>query len=98
MIHRFVKMTFKPEEVKQFLVVFEQSKNAIADFPGCMGLKLIQDTASENILYTFSLWAAPSALEAYRNSELFKSTWAKTKVLFADKPLAWSTLVIDQVK
>ena len=30
----------------------------------------------------------------YRNSELFKSIWAETKVFFNDKPLAWS---VDKV-
>ena len=29
-------------------------------------------------------------LENYRNSALFKNVWAKTKVLFNDKPQAWS--------
>lgn len=98
MIHRFVKMTFRPEEVVQFKLVFEASKQNIAAFPGCLGLKLIQDIDKENILYTYSIWAEKADLEAYRNSNLFQTTWAKTKVLFADKPLAWSTIVVDQVK
>ena len=34
------------------------------------------------------------ALNAYRHSELFRSTWAKTKVLFAEKPIAFSTNAI----
>ncbi|MFT5673230.1 MAG: hypothetical protein ACI9JT_001876, partial [Polaribacter sp.] len=29
-------------------------------------------------------------LENYRNTDLFKDVWAKTKVFFNDKPLAWS--------
>jgi len=29
-------------------------------------------------------------LEAYRQSELFKNVWSKTKPLFNDKPQAWS--------
>jgi len=98
MIHRFVKMTFRPEELDQFLTVFEQAKHSIAAFPGCLGLQLIQEIDSKNVLYTHSQWADLTDLEAYRNSELFKSTWAKTKVLFAGKPLAWSTLVLDNVK
>ena len=36
------------------------------------------------------------AMNQYRDSELFKTTWAKTKVLFAAKPLAFSTHVISQ--
>lgn len=98
MIHRFVKMTFRPQEIQQFKAVFEASKLHIASFPGCMGLKLIQDIAQENILYTYSIWAQESDLEAYRASELFKKTWAQTKVLFAEKAHAWSTQVIDHIK
>ncbi|MFZ0490789.1 MAG: antibiotic biosynthesis monooxygenase, partial [Salegentibacter sp.] len=35
-----------------------------------------------------------AALENYRNSELFKEVWAKTKVFFNDRPEAWS---VDKV-
>ena len=98
MIHRFVKMNFRPEEITQFKAVFEASKQHIAAFPGCMGLKLIQDITQENVLYTYSIWGQESDLEAYRASELFKSTWAQTKVLFAEKAQAWSTHVVDHVK
>jgi hypothetical protein len=37
-------------------------------------------------------------LENYRNSDLFKTTWAATKALFNDKPMAFSTLVNQKVK
>ena len=30
-------------------------------------------------------------LNNYRNSELFKDVWSKTKILFNKKPEAWST-------
>ncbi len=98
MIHRFVKMTFRPEEMQQFRAVFDASKEHIAAFNGCLGLKLIQDIDQENVLYTYSIWAQESDLEAYRASELFKNTWAQTKVLFAEKAHAWSTHVVDHVK
>jgi quinol monooxygenase YgiN len=98
MIHRFVKMTFRPEAINQFRLVFDASKEHIAAFPGCVGLKLIQDTSNENILYTYSQWLQTADLEAYRSSELFQNTWAQTKVLFAEKAQAWSTIVLDNVK
>jgi len=87
---RIVKMTFKPEHLETFFEIFETSKPKIEAFPGCEKVDLVQDIHDERVVMTHSIWDDPSSLEAYRNSELFKSTWAKTKVLFDDRPEAWS--------
>jgi heme-degrading monooxygenase HmoA len=87
-------MTFHPEQVDRFLDIFDASKLAIRQFPGCCGLKLLRNSQKENQLFTYSLWDTEDSLNAYRHSDLFESTWAKTKVLFSEKPLAFSTEVI----
>ncbi len=97
MINRIVIMKFEPSEVEAFLEVFDQSKEHIRAFPGNKGLKLIQDTQDQTILSTYSLWESEADLEAYRHSELFKNTWAKTKILFRDKPVAFSNRVIREL-
>ena len=48
------------------------------------------DKTNPEIFFTYSYWENKQDLENYRNSELFKDVWAKTKVFFNDKPLAWS--------
>lgn len=89
-------MTFRSEAVDTFLnEVFEHSKAGIRAFPGCRHMELLQSTQEPNVLFTLSYWDSPEALEQYRQSELFQTTWAKTKVLFADKPAAWSVQVLD---
>lgn len=98
MINRIVRLSFKPEEVQDFIKVFNQSKKQISDFPGCMSLSLYQDNELSNVFYTQSLWKQESDLEAYRASDLFKTTWAQTKKLFNDKPMAWSLALYDKVK
>ncbi len=96
MIKRFVKLTFRPEEVETFLhTVFEPSKQQIRAFPGCRHMELLRSTDRSDVLFTFSLWDDAAALEAYRQSELFRTTWAKTKALFAEKAEAWSMEVVD---
>jgi (4S)-4-hydroxy-5-phosphonooxypentane-2,3-dione isomerase len=95
MIRRIVKLTFEASNLPQFLQVFETSKQAIRAFEGCLSMELLCDTSQENVLFTVSQWRSLHDLEAYRNSELFKQTWAKTKVLFSDKAQAWSLEVID---
>ena len=90
MIKRFVKMTFKPEHVQDFKDLFHKTKDLIAAAEGCKHLELLQDTDNECVFFTFSIWEDPSFLEQYRNSDLFLSVWAKTKVLFDAKPQAWS--------
>jgi len=50
----------------------------------------MRDINQPNIYITHSQWESETDLNNYRNSELFKTTWAKTKVLFSEKPLAFS--------
>lgn len=94
MIHRIVTMTFKEDEINSFLDVFDASSEKIRNFPGCLGLTLLQNTNKPFQLSTLSIWENEDALESYRNSDLFKSTWAKTKILFAEKPIAFSNIAI----
>ena len=90
MIVRIVKLSFKPEEVDNFLTIFNESKELIRATKGCLRLELLQQTDQPNVLSTYSWWESETDLENYRHSELFKTTWAKTKPLFNDKPQAWS--------
>jgi quinol monooxygenase YgiN len=94
MIHRIVTMTFREDEIDSFLEVFDESKIRIRNFPGCLGLTLLQTTDKPYQMSTFSIWENEAALNVYRHSELFRSTWAKTKILFAEKPIAFSTNAI----
>lgn len=87
---RLVKLTFKADKINDFMAIFEESSPSIRAFPGCMHLELWQARQESNVLFTFSLWNSEEALHNYRHSELFQTTWAKTKVLFDDKPQAWS--------
>lgn len=91
MISRLVKMTFKSENIEKFKAVFEDSKDLIRAFPGNHHVELLNDVRDPRIFFTFSLWESEEALDKYRHSELFETTWAKTKVLFDDRPQAWST-------
>lgn len=90
MIIRIVRMTFQPEKVEEFLEIFRSSKDRIRSSQGCVYLELWRDADMPNVFLTHSHWEDASDLERYRHSELFISTWAKTKPLFADKPMAFS--------
>lgn len=97
MIKRIVKMSFHPELVNSFLEdVFESSKANIRAFPGCHHMELLRDRQQPNVLFTLSIWENDAALDSYRQSDLFQDTWAKTKILFNDRPQAWSVDLIDQ--
>ncbi|MCY7350713.1 MAG: antibiotic biosynthesis monooxygenase [Cytophagaceae bacterium] len=97
MLIRIVRMTFRPEAVDPFLAVFNASKNRIRAFPGCSHLELFRDLDQPHSFCTYSYWKNAEALEAYRNSELFKTTWAKTKILFAEKAMAFSVERVEEV-
>lgn len=90
MLIRIVRMDFEPEKVSDFLALFETVKDKISSFPGCIHLELCKDAKLDHVYYTFSKWESEDDLDKYRHSELFADTWAKTKVLFGGKPLAYS--------
>jgi heme-degrading monooxygenase HmoA len=84
-------MTFDVEKVDVFLQHFNANKLKIREFPGCLHLELWQDQVGKNIFITYSWWENEEALNNYRDSELFKIVWANTKVLFSEKPQAYSS-------
>ena len=98
MIIRIVKMTFLPDKTEEFLKVFHQSKDKIRNFEGCEHLELLRDIRQPNVFFTYSYWKSEDDLNRYRNSELFQTTWTKTKVLFSAKPEAWSLKSMVNVK
>ena len=92
MITRIVRMEFQSAHVNDFLVHFNSIKKLIRNFPGVLHLELHRDAGQPNVFYTYSKWTGESDLEIYRNSELFKVTWAQVKKWFAGKPRAFSLL------
>lgn len=90
MIIRIVRMSFKPDKVADFLNIFKASKSSIRAFEGCNHLSIYRDLHHSNIYFTVSHWETADNLETYRQSELFKSTWAKVKPFFEDAPRAYS--------
>ena len=87
---RIVKMEFQEDKIAEFLANFKQVKDKIRASKGCEKLELYRDKNKRNIFFTYSYWQTEQDLENYRNSDLFKTVWAKTKPLFNAKPLAWS--------
>lgn len=90
MFIRIVKMGFNPENIEAFLENFEANKLKIRNFEGCQFLELYRDKNKPNQFFTYSYWDDESALENYRNSDLFKGLWTDTKIYFNQKPEAWS--------
>ncbi len=90
MLIRTVRMTFRPDALPDFLAMFEAVAPRIRGFEGCRHLELWEDARYPNILTTYSLWDGPDALDAYRHSDLFRSTWAKTRPWFAAPTVAHS--------
>ena len=90
MFVRIVKMSFEANKIDLFLANFNENKKNIRKSKGCELLELYRDKTNSNVFFTYSYWETENDLENYRNSELFKKVWSKTKILFNDKPQAWS--------
>lgn len=95
MIKRIVKLSFKPEHVATFQQIFAESKEKIVAMKGCHSVDLLHSVEPDYVFFTYSIWDSEADLNAYRHSELFAATWARTKILFNDRPQAWSTLLED---
>ena len=98
MLIRIVKLTLKRENIASFEQIFEETKNFIRNFEGCLSLELYQDGKQPNIFFTYSQWEKEENLEEYRKSEFFRNVWGKTKLLFEEKPEAWSVNRIKSVQ
>ena len=83
-------MTFRPDRRDEFLALFREARPRIAAAPGCRHLELWEDARFPNVLTTYSEWDGADALDAYRRSDLFRETWARTTPLFAAPPVAHS--------
>lgn len=90
MLVRIVRMTFRPDALSDFHAIFDHSKQHIRAFPGNRHLELLRDPDNPAVRMTYSLWDDANALEAYRQSELFRQTWAATKQLFDERAIAFS--------
>ena len=90
MLIRVVRMTFRPSAVDTFLRLFDKRSTQIRAHPGCLHLELWRDEKYPNILTSYSHWTDSDALDSYRQSALFKRTWAATTALFAGGALAFS--------
>ena len=90
MLIRIVKLTFKEDSLDIFFNEFNKNRSKIVNFPGCQGMKLLQDTKDKNIIMTYSHWDDESALNNYRSSQVFSNLWNNVKIHFSDRPEAWS--------
>jgi quinol monooxygenase YgiN len=93
MITRVVKLEVHADAASQFRGLFEKVCHDIHAFQGCKGLELLCEVSNPGVFFTISKWENEDALNAYRESSLFKTTWASVKPLFISKPLAWSLVV-----
>lgn len=94
-ITRIVKMTFREDSRLSFEGIFHITRPGILQFEGCFSVELHRDTHNPSTYITISRWASSDALENYRSSEFFKTTWAKVKGMFIDKAAAWTLETIE---
>jgi len=83
MIIRVVQMHFQREAVEPMRDRLLAQAPKVRAFPGCLYLVLHQDAESPETFYSISHWESPEALEAYRQSSLFRDFWAELKACFA---------------
>ncbi len=83
-------MNFRADAREEFLAVFNANKQFIGGFEGCCSLQLLNEKSNPEVFFTISVWESEEHLNRYRDSELFGKVWGKTKLMFAEKPFAWT--------
>ena len=91
MIIRIVKLQFQSEKTQDFLALFESVVTKVNSFPGCYQMHMVRDIRDPNLFFTYSQWENETALNNYRDSDLFQSIWPTIKPWFSQKAEAWST-------
>ncbi len=92
MLIRIVKLHIQPEKSEDFIALFYAAQPTILGMNGCISVILTVDAEVPNIFYTHSTWSNETALNAYRDTTFFKTTWAATKALFEHKAEAFSLI------
>ncbi|MHC5309961.1 putative quinol monooxygenase [Myroides sp. LJL116] len=90
MFVRIVKLSFKQDQVENFLTYFEKIKHIVRNQPGCSFLELYQDKSDPSVFFTYSYWQDPQDLDNYRYSATFKEIWPYVKTMFKEDAMAWS--------
>jgi heme-degrading monooxygenase HmoA len=87
-------MTIAEDKVADAVSFAASVQPKIKAFEGCKHLDILQDVKQRNVIITYSLWDTENHLNLYRNSDLFKESWATVKKWFIDKPEARSLEVL----
>lgn len=88
-------MSFELDKIEKFKTIYELNWHKIKGFDGCIHLELLQDNQTPSIFFTYSYWKSEKHLNNYRDSILFNTIWTSTKVLFNQKPEAWTLNVLE---
>lgn len=90
MIVRIVKLNFKQAFLPQAQEILEVHGPKVRAREGCTHLQILQDKHDPRTYFTISHWTSEEALNAYRNSEVFREFWPSIKVGFETPAQAWS--------
>ncbi|MCX8112998.1 MAG: antibiotic biosynthesis monooxygenase [Bacteroidia bacterium] len=86
MIWRWVEMFIQPECFQTARQLLLRQADRVRSFSGCFSLWLYEGDSFT--LYSLSLWESVEALEAYRNSRVFRDFWAQIRLCFRKRARA----------
>ncbi|MEN3040379.1 MAG: antibiotic biosynthesis monooxygenase family protein [Bacteroidia bacterium] len=94
MLWRWVEMPIHAEKIEEARAILLTQAPRTRAFPGCLFL-VLYESAGPN-LYSLSQWESPQALEAYRQSVMFREFWARIRVCFRDRARAVSLQEVNR--
>ena len=89
-------MELADAKAESFAAIFESRNPASIKAAGCHEVKLYKDKENEHCIFTISIWESEEALNTYRDSSFFKTTWSMVKPMLSKKAQVWSLESVTQ--
>jgi quinol monooxygenase YgiN len=98
MFMRFVQIPIRPEAVEAYTSFYDyRVAPTLRKVDGCLFARLIQDSSSESVLLSFTVWSSPEAAHAYEQSGLFDKLVAENAP-FIEDTTQWKVQLSDDMR
>ena len=91
MVIRIVELHIQKDKLENVKLLLAEVAPKVRGMAGCTHLNILEDLYNSGHITTYSYWETEADLNAYRNSEVFKTFWAAIKPLFELPARAWSS-------
>ncbi|NEN24326.1 antibiotic biosynthesis monooxygenase [Cryomorpha ignava] len=91
MVIRIVELHIHRDRLEKAQLLLAEVAPNVRKMDGCSHLNILEGLNNNAHITTYSYWKSEDHLNAYRQSNVFKTFWGEIKPLFAMPARAWSS-------